>query len=85
MELDDAKDAADLVLIAGHGGGELLAVVVGEPSLLAEVGALTRGLEMEPLVLGVLLLAAGVVKLVGGIVGLSEVLEDGAGLMGLLV
>lgn len=81
MELDDAKNAADLVLIAGLGGGELLAVVVGEPSLLTEVGALTRGLEVEPLVLGVLLLAAGVVELVGGVVSLGEVLEDGAGLM----
>ena len=80
MELDDAKDAADLALVAGLGRGKLLGVVVGKPCLLAEVGALARGLEVKPLVLGVLLLAAGVVELVGCVVGLSEVLEDGAGL-----
>lgn len=82
VELDDAEDAADLALVAGLGRGELLGVVVGEPGFLAEVGALAGGLEVEPLVLGVLLLAAGVVELVGGVVGLGEVLEDGAGLVG---
>lgn len=80
MELDDAKDATDLALVAGLGRGELLGVVVGEPGLLAEVRALARGLEVKPLVLGVLLLTAGMVELVGGVVGLGEVLEDGAGL-----
>lgn len=78
VELDDAEDAADLVLVAGLGRGKLLGVVVGEPGLLAEVGALTRGLEVEPLVLGVLLLAAGVVELVLSVVVLGEVLNDGA-------
>jgi hypothetical protein len=82
VELDDAEDTADLALVAGLGRGELLGVVVGEPGFLAEVGALAGGLEVEPLVLGVLLLAAGVVELVGGVVGLGEVLEDGAGLWG---
>lgn len=85
MKLDDAEDAADLALVAGLGGGKLLGVVVGEPGFLAKVGALTGGLEVEPLVLGVLFSAAGVVELVGGVVGLGEVLENGAGLGEVLV
>lgn len=85
MELDDAEDAADLVPVAVLGRGKFLGVVVREPGLLTKVGALTGGLEVKPLVLGVLLLATGVVELVLSVVGLGEVLEDGAGLRGLSV
>jgi hypothetical protein len=85
VALDDADDAANLVRVALLGRGQLLLVEHGEPRLLAEVGALARGLEVQPLVLGVLLGAAGVVELVLLVVGLGEVLDDGAGLGALVL
>lgn len=80
VELDDAKDASDLALVAGLSRGKLLGVVVGEPGLLAEVWALARHLEVQPLVFRILLGHSGVVKLAILVVDLHEVLEDGAGL-----
>lgn len=50
---------------------------VAEPSLLAEVRALTGGLEVQPLVGFVLLRRRSVAELVIGVVGLDKVLDDG--------
>lgn len=53
---------------------------VAEPVFLAEVGALARGLEVQPLVELEFLGRGGVGKRVGLVVGFDEVLDYGAGL-----
>lgn len=52
---------------------------VGEPHSLTEVGALAGGLEEQPLLQEVLFGEGGVGELVGLVVGVDEVLDDGAG------
>lgn len=53
--IQDAKYTLDLVLVALNRAGHLLRVEDGEPGELTEVRALARGLEKQPLELGVLL------------------------------
>lgn len=77
VRIHDSKHALDLSGVALLGGWELLLVEVAEPSLLAEVRALTGGLEVQPLVGFVLLRRRSVAELVIGVVGLDKVLDDG--------
>ena len=53
--LKHAQNTPNLVPVAFDGAGNLLRVERDEPGRLAEVGALARGLEEEPLELGVVL------------------------------
>lgn len=76
--LEDAADAANLVLIPLDGEGDLLGGVVHEPEGLAVVGALAGDLEVEPLLAVELAGGVGVAELVVLVVLLNEVLDDGA-------
>lgn len=49
MLLDDSGDALDLVVVTVDGTLDLLWVVQSKPGTLAEVRALTRDLEVQPL------------------------------------
>ena len=73
--LQDAQNTLDLVAVPIDSAGNLLRVEVGEPSSLAEVGALARGLEVEPLKLMVALVA-GYRDPVLGVVLINQVLDD---------
>ena len=73
--LQDAQNALDFVAVPVDSAGNLLRVEVGEPSSLAEVGALARGLEVEPLKLMVALVA-GYRDPVLGVVLINQVLDD---------
>lgn len=77
--LQYAKDALDLTAVSLHGAGDFLGVIVEEPGNLAEVRALTRGLEVEPLKLGILLFAITDEYLVLLVVLLDEVLKNSIG------
>lgn len=81
MTLEDGSDAVDLLDVAFNSGGDRLGMVPLEPDGLAKVGALAGGLEVEPLA-GVVEVgsARGEAELVLLVVGLGQVLEDGAGL-----
>ena len=82
MPIDNTEDALDLVGVTVNGGlNALFRVVGGEPNFLAKVGALARGLEVQPTEGGVFFLGGRVGEVVGLVVGVDEVFEDGAGLV----
>ena len=81
MILQHPRDALNLAVIPLLGRLDLLGVVLGEPYRLAVVRALSAGLEEQPLLGEVRVVGSRCKrKLAGGVVGLGEVLEDGAGL-----
>lgn len=83
--VDDARHAANLFGVAVDCRLELFGVVPREPDELAKVRALARHLEVLPDAGLVLFGRAGVLELVGGVIGVDEVVDYGARLCGVLL
>lgn len=65
VPVNDAEDALDFIGVAVDGGlNALFRMVVGEPDFLAKIGALARGLEVQPAEGGVLFFGGGVGEVV---------------------
>jgi hypothetical protein len=76
--INDPDDALDLLQIPVNGRLDLFGMERGEPSGLAEVGALAGHLEVEPALAEPFLGEGAVRELAVGVVRLDEVLVDGA-------
>lgn len=79
LRLDHASNPPNLSAIPVENRLRLLFSVEREPSPLAEVRALARGLEVQPGLSEELVGRGGVGEGVGGVVGREQVLDDGAG------
>lgn len=76
--VEDGDDAQNLLLVALNGRGHLLRVELVEPDGLAEVRALAGHLEVDELLDVPVLVGGGALEEALLVVGLDDVLDDGA-------